>query len=280
MTAAPLAAWPFVFRREDLMQLEQLAAGHGALTAVRTGQGPDIVVLHSLLADRHAFDPVIPALSAKHRVTLINLPGFEGSQPPLLAVMDAYVAAIEDGFQEFNIANDAILIGNGFGGTVALAFALAHPERISKLVLSDAAACFPDEGRKAFEVMASKVAEGGLGSVAEIAAKRVFSPAYLAAHPELIDERKKVLMAIEPKAFQAACKILQEADLEPLLHRLETPTLVVCGELDQATPPALNKAIADKVKGARYVELPGCGHCPPLEQPDAFIAAIKGFVGL
>ena len=86
-----------------------------------------------------------------------------------------------------------MLIGNGFGGTVALAFALAHPERISKLVVSDAAACFPDEGRKQFEVMATKVAEGGLGAIAEIAAKRVFSPAYLAAHPELIDERKRVL---------------------------------------------------------------------------------------
>ncbi len=262
------------------MPLEQLTAGHGALTAVRTGTGRNLVVLHSLLADRHAFDPVLPALAASHRVTLFNLPGFHGSQPTLLAAMDAYVAAIEDGFQEFNIANDAVLIGNGFGGTVALAFALAHPERIAKLVLSDAAAGFPPEGRKAFEVMAAKVAEGGLATIAEIAAKRVFSPAYLAAHPELIEERKRVLMAIDPKAFQAACKILQEADLTPLLHRLKVPTLVVCGEFDQATPPALNKAIADKVAGARYVELPGCGHCPPLEQPQQFLAAIKGFVGL
>ena len=262
------------------MQMQDLSAGHGALTAVRTGQGPDIVVLHSLLADRHAFDPVLPALAAKHRVTLFNLPGFHGSQPCLLALMDAYVAAIEDGFQEFGIAADAVLIGNGFGGTVALAFALAHPERISKLVLSDAAAVFPEEGRKQFEVMAAKVSEGGLGAIAEIAAKRVFSPAYLAAHPELIDERKRVLMGIDPKAFQHACKILQEADLEPSLHRLQVPTLVVCGEFDQATPPALNKAIADKVSGARYVELPGCGHCPPLEQPEQFVAAIKGFAGL
>ena len=262
------------------MPYEQLTAGHGALTAVRTGAGRDLVVLHSLLADRHAFDPVLPALAASHRVTLINLPGFHGSQPPLLALMDAYVATIEDGFQEFGIANDAVLIGNGFGGTVALAFALAHPERIAKLVLCDAAAGFPPDGRKAFAAMAEKVAEAGLGSIAEIAAKRVFSPAYLAAHPEKIEERKAVLLAIEPKAFQAACKILQEADLTPLLHRLRVPTLVVCGEFDQATPPLLNKAIADKVAGARYVELPGCGHCPPLEQPEQFIAAIKGFVGL
>ena len=262
------------------MQFEQLSAGHGALTAVRAGQGRDLVILHSLLADRTAFDPVLPALTAKFRVTLINLPGFHGSQPLPLALMDGYIAAIEDGFEEFGIGNDSVLIGNGFGGTVALAFALAHPERIAKLVLSDAAACFPPQGREAFAVMAQKVQEAGLGAVAEIAAKRLHSPAYLAAHPEAIEQRKQVLLGIHPKAFQGACKVLQEADLTPLLHRLGVPTLVVCGELDQATPPALNKEIVEKAPGAKYVELPGCGHCPPLEQPAQFLAAIKDFIGL
>lgn len=262
------------------MQLEQLSAGRGALTAVRTGEGRDLVLLHSLFADRHAFDTVLPTLAAKHRVTLFNLPGFHGSQPAMLALMDAYLAVIEDGFDEFGITKDSVLIGNGFGGTVALAFALAHPERISKLVVSDAAAGFPPEGREAFAVMAQKVADGGLGSIAEIAAKRVFSPAYLSAHPEKIEERKKVLMGIDPKAFQAACRILQETDLVPLLHHMKVPTIVVCGEFDQATPPALNKQIVEKVPGAKYVELPGCGHCPPLEQAEQFLAAIKDFVGL
>ncbi|MFZ3239140.1 MAG: alpha/beta fold hydrolase [Pseudolabrys sp.] len=262
------------------MQLERLSAGRGALTAVRTGEGRDLVLLHSLFADRHAFDPVLPTLAAKHRVTLFNLPGFHGSQPAMLALMDAYLAVIEDGFDEFGITKDSVLIGNGFGGTVALAFALAHPERISKLVVSDAAAGFPPEGREAFAVMAQKVADGGLGSIAEIAAKRVFSPAYLSAHPEKMEERKKVLMGIDPKAFQAACRILQETDLVPLLHHMKVPTIVVCGEFDQATPPALNKQIVEKVPGAKYVELPGCGHCPPLEQPEPFLAAIKDFVGL
>ncbi len=262
------------------MQMQELTAGHGVLTAARTGEGRDIVVLHSLLADRHAFDAVLPALAARHRVTLINLPGFHGSKPTPLALMDAYVAAIEDGFDEFAIGRDAVLIGNGFGGTVALAFALAHPERISKLLLSDAAACFPPEGRQQFALMADKVAESGLASVAEIAARRVHSPAYLQHHPQAIDERKKTLLGIEPAGFAAACKILQETDLTPLLHHLHVPTLVVAGEQDQATPPALNKAIVEKVAGSRYIELPGCGHCPPLEQPDAFLKAIKEFVGL
>src|SRR5215471_303053 len=229
------------------MEMEQLSAGRGALTAVRTGKGPDLVLLHSLLADRFAFDPVLPALAAKHRVTLFNLPGFHGSQPAMLALMDAYLAIVEDGFDEFGIGKDSILVGNGFGGTIALAFALAHPERISKLVLADAAAGFPPEGREAFALMAQKVDENGLASIAEIAAKRVFSPAYLTAHPEKIVERKDVLLKIDPKAFQAACKILQETDMVPLLHHVNVPTLIVCGEFDQATPPPLNKEIANKV---------------------------------
>ena len=89
-----------------------------------------------------------------------------------------------------------------------------------------------------------------------------------------------MLLEIDAQAFQAACKILQAADLTVLLHKMQVPTLVVCGEFDQATPPPLNKSIADKVAGAHYVQLPGCGHCPPLEQPQAFLAAIKDFVGL
>jgi hypothetical protein len=85
--------------KERLMQLQPLTAGHGVLTAARTGQGRDIVALHSLLADRTAFDPVLPALAANHRVTLFNLPGFHGSEPVVTALLDAYVARIEDGFQ-------------------------------------------------------------------------------------------------------------------------------------------------------------------------------------
>ena len=262
------------------MQFEQLTAGHGTLTAVRTGAGPDLVLLHSLLADRHAFDPVLPAFAAKHRVTLFNLPGFHGSQPCMLALMDAYIACIEDGFDEFGIAKDAVLVGNGFGGTVALAFALAHPERISKLVVSDAAACFPDEGRKQFETMATKGRRRRpRRHCRDRRQARVL--AGLSGRAPGTDRRAQARAdGHRSQGVPAACKILQEADLTPLLHRLKTPTLVVCGEFDQATPPPLNKQIADKVAGARYVELPGCGHCPPLEQPDAFLAAIKDFCGL
>ena len=54
-------------------QVQYLTAAHGLLTAVRTGAGRDLVLLHSLLTDRRAFDPVLPTLTAKFRVTLFNM---------------------------------------------------------------------------------------------------------------------------------------------------------------------------------------------------------------
>jgi 3-oxoadipate enol-lactonase len=262
-------------RGKHLPNIEPMAAA--GLTAARAGSGRDLVVLHSLLTDRHAFDPVLSDLAAHFRVTLLNLPGFHGSQP-VAASLDAYAAWVRTAFDAFAIRRGAILIGNGFGGTVALAFALAHGERLAKLILCDVAPGFPEEGKQAFRVMEKKVAEGGMGAIAEIAADRVFHAAYLKAHPDAVTERKAVLLGIDPAAFRAACASLIAADLVPSLERLKVPTLVVYGALDQATPPALNRLIAARVPNAGVVELAGCGHCPPLEAPQAFLAAIGKYL--
>jgi pimeloyl-ACP methyl ester carboxylesterase len=258
---------------------ERLTAAHGMLTAARSGRGRDLVILHSLLTDRHAFDPVVPALAAKFRVTLFNLPGFHGSEP-VPALMEAYLARIEDGFDEFRIEPDCILIGNGFGGTLALGFALAHPDRLGKLVIVDAAPAFPEEGKQALRAMAQRIDEGGPDAIADDAVKRIFSPAYLARHPNAVSTCRATLRGIDANAFRAACEVLVDADLVPLLPRLKVSTLVVCGALDQATPPALNRIVAEKAAAAHFVEISGCGHCPPLEQPEAFLRAIKDFIGL
>src|ERR1051326_1958706 len=257
--------------------MEQLATAGGGITAIRAGSGRDLVILHSLLTDRHAFDGVLPRLSARFRTTLPNLPGFHGS-----ASIEGGAANARDmvarTFDAFGIGADAILLGYGCGGTVALAFALAHPGRIGKLLLCDAAPGFPDAGKQAFRIMAASIAEGGMGAIAEIAAKRVFHTVHLGKSPEAVEERRAVLLKIDPVAFRAACMALIDADLVADLPRLEVPTLVVCGELDQATPPELNRLIAAKIPGARYHELPRCGHCPPLEHPEALLAAIEEFL--
>jgi 3-oxoadipate enol-lactonase len=257
--------------------MEQLTVPEGDLTAVRAGSGRDLVILHSLLTDRAAFDAVLPRLSARFRVTVPNLPGFHGSKP-VDGGLAGYIGWVKRVLDAFEIGDEPILMGNGFGGTLALAFALVHGDRIGRLVLCDVAPGFPEAGKQAFRIMAATAAEGGMGAIAEIAAKRVFHTVYLGKYPEAIEERRAVLQKIDPAGFRAACMALVEADLVSDLISVAVPTLVICGELDQATPPELNRLIAAKVPGARYVELPHCGHCPPLEQPEAFLAAIEEFL--
>jgi pimeloyl-ACP methyl ester carboxylesterase len=258
----------------DVRTIEISGSG---LTAAQAGAGPDLLVIHSLLADRAAFDSVLPWLAERFRVTLVNLPGFHGSRV-IEPGIDAYADHVATVFDGAGIAPGATVLANGFGGTVALAMALRHPSLVGRMVLSDAAAGFPPAGADAFRIMAEKVTAEGIASVATISANRVFHPAYLAQHPEAVDERRAVLLAMQPAAFVAACRTLMGTDLVPELGRIRVPTLVVCGELDAATPPALCRRIADGVPGATYVELPGCGHCPPLEQPQAFIAAVRDFL--
>src|SRR5262249_61016444 len=91
-------------------------------------------------------------------------------------------------------------MGNGFGGTLALAFALAYGDRVGRLGLCDVAPGFPEAGRQAFRIMAATAAEGGMVAIAEIAAKRVFPTGRLGKYPQAAEERRAGLWKVEPAA--------------------------------------------------------------------------------
>jgi pimeloyl-ACP methyl ester carboxylesterase len=256
-----------------------IAVAGGVVDIQSQGEGPDLVLLHSLLIDRSAFARVAPVLARHRRVHLVALPGFDGSSLGVAAIED-YADRVAAALATLNLSRDSALLGNGFGGFIALALAARHGALFHKLLLIDTAAGFPEAAKTAFAVMAEKVAAGGMGTVAEIAARRIFHDAYLAAHPEAVAERREVLMRMDPKAFTAGCRALEKVDLRPVLSGIANPTLVVVGELDAATPLALAREMAATIKGAQYILLPNCGHCPPLEQPDVFLAAVGPFLGL
>jgi pimeloyl-ACP methyl ester carboxylesterase len=60
-------------------------------------------------------------------------------------------------------------------------------------------------------------------------------------------------------------------DLTAKVPEIRNPTFVLCGALDQTTPPALARALAEQIPGARYEEIPDSGHCPMLEQPERLV---------
>ena len=240
------------------------------------GSGPDLVILHSLLADRSAFERVAPALSKKRRVWLVNLPGYGASRPAGSSVED-YAERIASLFQSLNLGEPDVL-GNGFGGFIAVALAARHGARVRRLIAAPALAAFPEPAKQPLRGLAERVAKEGMSGALDVAIRRMFPERFIAANPAVIEERKQALMKADPACFRTACLALASLDLSPVLGNIKSETLVMAGSEDATTPPALARELAAKIPNAKFRVLEGCGHCPQLEKPALFVQAVEEFL--
>lgn len=246
------------------------------LSARIGGSGTPIVLFHSLLADQSSFDAIAGSLATTHQVVILNLPGFGDSD-----FVGAGLAHIADHLAQGIAAlglNKPVLLGNGYGGFVALMTAIRHPALASRLVLADCGAAFSEPGRAAFRSMSAAVKDKGLAAIADVAMRRLFAPEFQQQNPALVAERKKHFLAMDLETFHGACGALAALDIRDQLASVSTPVLVVVGEQDEATPPPMSRELAAGLPDARLVELPGCAHVPQLQAPDHFMAAIRPFI--
>jgi len=243
------------------------------------GEGRDLVLLHSLLSDRTSFAALAERVAGERRLILVNLPGFGGSPTAGPAISD-YADAVAGLFHDLVLPPETDVLGNGLGGFVGLRLAIRHGARLDRLVLVGSAIAFPEAGRATFRALADKVEREGIAAVTGAAMRRMFPEAFVEANPDLIAGRAAVFEQIEPAVFASACRALATMDLDADLARVRNRALIVVGEQDEATPPALGRALAARLADASLIELPDLGHCPHIQDPDAFVAAIAPFLGL
>lgn len=250
---------------------------NGTVNAAQSGQGRALFLFHSLLSDRASFDAIVPSLSQSFRVIVPELPGFGGSQAVsggLAEVADRMAEAVRDGAG----GNEAIVLGNGYGGFVALQMAIRHPDIATQLILADCGAAFSEEGRQAFRNMAAAAQAKGLAAITDVAMRRLFAPEFQQQHPDLMVDRREAFLKTDPEVFRAACAALAELDLRPELAKVKVPVLVLVGEHDEATPPPMSRELAALLPNARLKIIPGCAHVPQLQSPKIFLDAIADFL--
>ncbi len=254
-----------------------LRVGEQAMSAQVLGQGHTIVLLHSLLADRGSFDPLAQLLAHSHRVVQMDLPGFGGSQP-VAGGLEAVADRVAEAIAALKLEEPPIVLGNGYGGFVALLTAIRHPEAVRRLVLADCGAAFSEPGQQAFRAMSAGASAKGLAGIADVAMRRLFSPEFQAGHPELIAQRRERFVAMHPETFHAACAALATLDLREQATGVRMPVLVLVGEQDEATPPVMARELASLLPDARFQVLAGCAHVPQLQAPEQFLEAIASFI--
>ena len=235
-------------------------------------------LFHSLLSDRASFDAIVPELSKSFRVIVPELPGFGRSQAVtggLAAVADRMAEAVKDAAG----GEDAIVLGNGYGGFVALQMAIRHPGiaaqtrscRLRRGVLRAGPRGVPQHGGGIQSQGAGRdhrcrdapAVRAGISGAASGPDGR--SPRGVPAH------RSRTCFA--PPATR-----WRTSTCGPNLQKVKVPVLVLVGEHDEATPPPMSHELAAGLPQARLEIIPGCAHVPQLQSPAMFLDAIGGFL--
>ena len=259
------------------MGSKTIAIGDKKLSLEITGSGKPIVLFHSLLADSSSFDPIAAELVKTHEVITLNLPGF-GDSDFVGGDLNGIADHIAKGIAALNLSEKPILLGNGYGGFIALITSIRHPELASRLVLADCGAMFSEPGRAAFRGMSAAVKEKGLAAIADVAMRRLFAPEFQAENPELVVDRKNRFLAVDTETFHGACAALAGLDIRDQLSKVTQPVLVLVGELDEATPSPMSVELHAGLSNAKLNILPGLAHVPQLQAPAVFMAAIRDFI--
>ena len=241
-----------------------------------------MVLLPPFPFDRRVWaEATVPALTAAgFRAIAIDYPGFgadagAGAVPP-----DLSIAAIADrtaGLLHQLGVSRAVVLGMSMGGYVALAFAARFPERLAGLILADTRAT-PDSpaalaGRaQALETLATRGVDAYLtGSLPRLLAPDA---------PAAVLAATRALAVTRPEALEAGIRALRDRpDRTADARAVACPALVICGALDQVSPPGEMKELAASIPGATFVEIPGAGHLSHLEAPETFHRAVLDFLG-
>jgi 3-oxoadipate enol-lactonase len=124
--------------------------------------------------------------------------------------------------------------------------------------------------------MAQAALTYGSRAVADMMIEQLLAPG---APKSLRDEWHAVMSRTPPAGVAAAARALAgRPDSLPTLPQIDCPTLLVFGAQDALTPPALGEEMRERIVGARLAVIPGAGHLPPVEQPAAFAASLRGFL--
>jgi len=247
------------------------------------GQGRPLVLLHGFALHGGLFAQLLPALAQHHRVHVVDLPGHGHSDPIDPWTIDAVVAALERAF----VAEPQPLavMGWSLGGVIALAWALAHPDRLRKLVLVGTSPRFVADESWPHAMAPAMLARFGdeLRVACRLTLQRFLSlqvQGSEAGYATLVALRHQLFARGEPDPvmLHAALGTLASADLRGDVARIAIPTLVVAGERDTLAPPEASAWLVQALPAAQLLRLPGAGHAPFLSHPEAFRDALLGFL--
>ena len=249
---------------------------------------PVVVLLHGFGDSYTSWEGWVPVLKPQFRVISLDFPGHGLTRAPegyqltgigLADLVDAFAAQLA--LPPFAVA------GNSMGGGVAWQLAVRHPERLSALILVDAAG-FPNEKPPgelplAFKILKYPIGRALLRNIdnrplidsglkVDVYDKSVITPAFVDRWAEFqrAPGHRAILMALNPLGFNQATAAA--------LQNIKVPTLILHGDSDVLIEPASAQKFAAAIPGAKVIIYPKVGHLPQIEIPQRSAADVAEFL--
>ena len=247
----------------------------GTLGIAANGTDADtaILFLHGVGSTKQVWRPQLDHFKDKRTAIAIDYPGYGESEPRPGATRDDFAKAAFAALDAMGRGR-AHICGLSLGGVVAIAMHALAPSRCASLIIADSFAVHP-EGQTIHD---RAVAASQSMTMRELAEARSGLLLGSAATVDLRREVIETMAGIDPAAYRLGAAAVWLADQRDRAAEIDVPTLILVGDEDGITPPALSHDLRNRIAGSTVDVIERAGHLANAEQPAAFNAAIDRFL--
>jgi len=238
-----------------------------------------LLFLHGVGGGHHAWDHQLPYFADRgYPAHAWDQPGY--GHTPLVEPYDLEQVAASLRRLIDALDGPVVLVGHSMGGMVAQEAYARNPQQIVGLVLGFTSAAFPKGGsdftRQFIDARVGPLDAGA--TMADVAARLMPTMRGSRSEPAGVEQARKIMSEIPPDTYRKAVQLLTTFDRKADLQKIAVPTLLVAGSDDKTAPPSVMERMAKEIPDAEFVILDGCGHLGPMDQPQAFNAALEDFL--
>jgi 3-oxoadipate enol-lactonase len=236
-----------------------------------------LVLVHEMGGSLESWDDVAPRFAKSRRVLRYDTRGAGMSQKVRgqlgIGTMADDIAAL---LGALGIAGKVALAGIAVGGAIALHFAARYPERTSAVAAGSPATGVARDRRAAALERVAKIEALGMAFTVADSMQNGYAPE-LRGNIKRFEQYRARWLGNDPASYATIWRMLAAMDMEGELGRLRVPVLVIGGSLDRVRPPALARAVANAIPGARYIEVL-TGHYMAVQTPELIAHCIDEFL--
>ena len=241
------------------------------------GRGSTLVLLHGFPVDRRMWQAQYDALSDQYRVIAPDFKGFGKSKSTEPFTIESMADEVH---QLIATTGPAVVAGLSMGGYVALAYARKYGPSLRGLMLVDTKADSDSEEAKAGRAkMIELVQTKGAVAIGDAMQPKLLGVDTVKNRPAIVKRLREMTDHCSPLTIEHALVALRDRpDQTSFLPTISTPTLIIVGDADSITPPAVAEGMNRLIKGSQLAIIRGTGHMAPMEQPEQVTAVMRRFL--